>query len=201
MPGHVRSVKAAPPVTLERFDGRGLRRVDCPHARALAAGTRARACYDSFVTWKRGGASPFLTGRARERAPQVIEYAAASGAAALVSPSGEIVLFAGSAVDVDLTRIARTARLLGAARTDVCFRAGEVCVQAAPVVHGWTLCVISIPPVAPSVTAERLHKAAHVLALALLDSVSPSGAGTPQGPAPAEAAVFASTAGRARRRS
>lgn len=151
------------------------------------------------MAWKRGGASPFLTTRAHARAPQVIEYAAAGGAAALVSPNGQIVLSAGTAVDVDLARIARAARLFGATRSDVSFRVGQTCVQAAPVLQGWTLCVLSIPAIAPSVIAQRLHKAAHVLALALADGVPPSGAGTPHGPAHAEAVVFAPTASGSRR--
>jgi hypothetical protein len=129
-----------------------------------------------------------------------MEYAGATGAAALVAPPGGIVLAAGTVVDVDLARIVRTARLLGAARTDVSFRAGELCVQAAPVFQGWMLCVVSLPSIAPSVTAERLHKAAHVLALALVDGVPPSGTGSPRGPSDAHAVVFAPSSSRPRRR-
>lgn len=55
--------------------------------------------------WNAKGLSPFLSERARSRAPQVLSYAAVTGAAMLVSPSGEVVLFSGAA-EVDAERIA-----------------------------------------------------------------------------------------------
>jgi hypothetical protein len=123
------------------------------------------------------------------RAPQVIEYASATGAAALVSPSGEIVLFSGSAPDVDLARVPRAARLVGGARAPVAFRLGGACVHAGPVRDGWMLCIVALSEVAPTLAAERLRKAAHVLALALVDGVRSGSSGG--SPAPAAAGVFA----------
>ena len=138
--------------------------------------------------WTLGGPSPFLTERARIRAPQVIEYAAATGAAALISPDGQVVLFGGSAPDIDLGRVARTARIVGAARSHASFRVGDACVHAGPVRDGWTLCIVSVTELTPVVTIDRLRKAAHVLALALVDGM-PSGSpgtGGSHGPAPAQ---------------
>jgi hypothetical protein len=137
---------------------------------------------------KLGGPSPFLTERARVRAPQVIEYAAVMGAAALVSPDGEIVLVSGLVADLDLGRLARTTQMVGAAKGYASFQLGDACVHAGPVRDDWTLCVVSLSEVAPAVVAERLRKAAHVLALALVDGIPP-GAGGAHGPASAEVFV------------
>jgi hypothetical protein len=51
--------------------------------------------------------SPFLTERARSRAPQILAYAAFTGAAILVSPTGEVALSSGASVEIDAARIAR----------------------------------------------------------------------------------------------
>ncbi|MCW5813343.1 MAG: hypothetical protein KIT84_20105 [Labilithrix sp.] len=53
--------------------------------------------------------SPFLTERARIRAPVVMSFAAAAGAALLVSPHGEVVLADGALGEVDAMHIARRA--------------------------------------------------------------------------------------------
>lgn len=138
--------------------------------------------------WSMGGPSPFLTERARTRAPQVLSYAAVPGAAMLVSPSGAVVLFRGDAPEVDADRIARTATALGASHEVTSFRVGTVCVHAAPVCQGWTLCVLSTAGVHPSFVIERLRRASHVLALALEDGVGRGGhGGSGDGGAPAEA--------------
>jgi hypothetical protein len=71
-------------------------------------------------SWKRSGLSPFLSERARSRAPQVLSYAAVTGAALLVSPTGEVVLFAGTA-EADLERVARLAAHLGGTTAVVSF--------------------------------------------------------------------------------
>ncbi len=104
----------------------------------------------------------------------------------LVSPSGAVVLFSGDADEADTDRIARTATALGAGRTVTSFRSGAVCVHAAPVCHGWTLCVLSTVGVHPSFVIERLRRAGYVLALALEDGVRPGGHGSGDGGAPAE---------------
>ena len=105
----------------------------------------------------------------------------------LVSPSGTVVLIRGDAPEADADRIARTAAALGAAHAVTSFRAGTVCVHAAPVCHGWTLCVLSTVGVHPSFVIERLRRASHVLALALEDGVRTGGrGGSSDGGAPAE---------------
>ena len=124
-----------------------------------------------------------------------MEWAAATGGAALVSPDGRVALAKGS-VDVDLAHVAHMARRLDAARHDVSFRTRDVCVLAGPVGHGWALCIVSTPDVVPAATTERLHKAARLLALALADVPPPRGSGTPQGPSHA-ALVMASSKRRA----
>ena len=96
-----------------------------------------------------GGPSPFLTERARTRAPQVLSYAAVAGAAMLVSPLGAVVLFSGDAPEVDADKIARIASALAAGRDARSFRVGAMCVHAAPVCLGWTLCVLSTAGVHP----------------------------------------------------
>ena len=95
----------------------------------------------------------------------------------LVSPSGAVVLFSGDAPEADAGRIARTATALGASHEVTSFRVGTVCVQAAPVCQGWTLCVLSTAGVHPSFVIERLRRASHVLALALEDGVGRGGHG------------------------
>lgn len=117
--------------------------------------------------------SPFITERARTRAPLVVEHAAVAGGAALVSPAGDVILSAG---EVDLAHAARVARRLGASRAHVTFRTDTACIQAGPVRGGWSLCVAARPDVPPIVIAERLRKSAHVLALALTDGAAPTGA-------------------------
>ena len=69
------------------------------------------------------------------------------------------------------------------------FRVGTTCVHAAPVCHGWTLCVLSTAGVHPSFVVDRLRRASHVLALALVDGVAPDPQASGNGGAPAE--VFA----------
>jgi hypothetical protein len=138
--------------------------------------------------WSMGGASPFLSERARTRAPQVLSYAAVTGAAMLISPAGAVVLFSGEAPEIDLARVAQAAAAL-AKQDSRSFRVGATCVHAAPVCLGWVLCVLSTAGVHPSLVIERLRRASHVLALALMDGVGPGGSGTRGGSAPAE--VFA----------
>ena len=151
--------------------------------------TVVEAGYSSLVTlgWKQGGPSPFLTERARIRAPQVIQYAAVPGAAMLVSPAGAVVLWTGDAGEVDAVRVARSVAGLGARHEVTSFRIGTACVHAAPVCHGWMLCVLSTSGVNPSFVIERLRRASYVLALALVDGVAPGGPGDAgSGGAPAE---------------
>ena len=131
------------------------------------------------------GAWPFATPRAWARAPRVLEHAAAGGAAALVAPGGDVVLVAGEVDALDLARVARAARRLGAERRAVVFRAGCSCVHTAPIVRGWVLCVVWPPELASPASLGRLHASAHVLALALLDGSANGGPGS-QGPAHAE---------------
>lgn len=105
----------------------------------------------------------------------------------LLSPSGAVVLFSGDASEVDTERIARTVTALGAHHAVTSFSAGSVCVHAAPVCHGWTLCVLSTVGVHPSFVIERLRRASYVLALALEDGVERGGrGGSSDGGAPAE---------------
>jgi hypothetical protein len=105
---------------------------------------------------------PFLTERARERAPKVLEYAAATGSAALVSPQGEVVL-AHFGADLEAT-----------------------CVHTIPVCHGWSL-LVSVPA-GMTCLGDRLRKASRVLALALTDAPRPE---PPDGAQGAPAMVFA----------
>jgi hypothetical protein len=139
--------------------------------------------------WQRGGPSPFLTERARARAPQILAYAAAPGAAMLVAPSGAVVLSSGEASDVDACRVAHAVAALGANHEVSSFRLGTTCVHAAPVGHGFALCILSTAGVHPSLVIERLRRASHVLALALADGVRPDSGGSGSGGAPA--VVFA----------
>lgn len=105
----------------------------------------------------------------------------------LVSPSGAVVLLRGDAPEADADWIAQRATALGAGRAVTSFRAGVVCVHAAPVCHGWTLCVLSTLGVHPSFVIERLRRASHVLALALEDRIGTGGrGGSSDGGAPAE---------------
>ncbi len=136
-------------------------------------------------------ASPFLSARARERAPQVLAFAAVTGAAILVGPSGRVALVSGAAPDVELERVARLARVLGAAEREVSFRDGLACVHAAPVAMGWVLCAISVVAASPVEVAARVRRASAVLALALADGIDRGGSGSPPGGggAPAEVRV------------
>jgi hypothetical protein len=59
------------------------------------------------ASWKIRSSYAFFTERARTRAPQIVDYAAAPGGAFLVAPSGEIALAGGAATDIDVERIAR----------------------------------------------------------------------------------------------
>jgi hypothetical protein len=140
--------------------------------------------------WNAKGLSPFLSERARSRAPQVLSYAAVTGAAMLVSPSGKIVLFSGTAAEVDVERIVRVAAALGGASAVTSFAEGTTCVHAAPVCMGWMLCVLSTVGTYPGQVIERLRRASVVLALALVDGVAPGSGGGP-GPDGAPAQVFA----------
>jgi hypothetical protein len=136
--------------------------------------------------WTTSGLSPFLSERARSRAPQVLSYAAVTGAALLVSPRGEVVLRSGAA-EVDDARVARLAAALGGSTALVSFAHGSSCVHAAPVCMGWMLCVLSTVGAAPGQVIERLQRASAVLALALVDGVAPGTAGGSGGHgAPAE---------------
>ncbi len=141
-------------------------------------------------SWSRSGLSPFLSERARSRAPQVLSYAAVTGAAMLVSPSGEVVLRSG-ATEADVERVARLAEHLGGNNAVVSFAHGNTCVHAAPVCVGWMLCIMSTVGAYPGQVIERLHRARAVLALALVDSVSPGAGGGRHGPDGAPAEVFA----------
>jgi hypothetical protein len=130
------------------------------------------------------GVSPFFTERARVRAPQILSYAAVGGAALLVAPSGELVMASGSAVGLDLDRVARLARAASASRRS--FKVGDACVQATAITAGWTLCAIS-RGIQTGVIRERLQRASAVMALALLDGGSQGSPGA--GPAPNSAPI------------
>jgi hypothetical protein len=140
--------------------------------------------------WSRSGLSPFLSERARSRAPQVLSYAAVTGAAMLVSPRGEVVLLSGS-TEADIERVARLAEHRGGANAVVSFSHDNTCVHAAPVCMGWMLCIMSTVGAYPGQVIERLHRATAVLALALVDGVSAGGGGGGHGPDGAPAEVFA----------
>jgi hypothetical protein len=144
----------------------------------------------SIDGWHSGGPSPFLTERARIRAPQILSYAAVPGAAMLVAPSGAVVLFSGEASELDVSRIGQAVAALGGSHDMSTFRVGTACVHAARVCQGWTLCVLSTAGMAPSFVIERLRRASNVLALALVDGVRPDAAGG-SGSGGAAAAVFA----------
>ena len=140
------------------------------------------------------GPLPFLSDRARQRAPQILAYAAVTGAAMLISPAGEVVLFRGSAVDVDANSLARlAARAAARADRDVATLAYEgVCVHATALTMGWTLCLISNLGSAPPTVLDRLERAGKAMRLALLDGPPPSGRGSASGSggAPAEMVLF-----------
>ena len=139
--------------------------------------------------WNAKGLSPFLSERARSRAPQILSYAAVTGAAMLVSPSGEVVLFSGTA-EVDVERVVRVAAALGGASAVTSFAEGTTCIHAAPVCMGWMLCILSTVGAYPGQVIERLRRASEVLALALVDGVATGSGGGP-GPDGAPAEVFA----------
>jgi hypothetical protein len=154
----------------------------------------ARTAEDS-TWWKSDEANAFrpkcgeLTERARARAPQILAYAAAPGAAMLVAPSGAVVPSSGEASDVDACRVGHAVTALGANHEVSSFRLGTTCVHAAPVGHGFSLCILSTAGVHPSFVIERLRRARHVLALALADGVGPGSCGSGSGGS--FAAVFA----------
>ena len=140
--------------------------------------------------WKLGGASPFLTERARVRAPEILAYVGIAGAAMLVSPAGVVVLVSGDATEVDAGRIARIAAARRDGEAVWSFRVGSTCVHTASVCHGWTLCVLSTAGVPPSLVSDRLRRASYVLALALMDGVEPvGGVGGGNSGAPAEVSI------------
>jgi hypothetical protein len=142
-------------------------------------------------SWNTTGLSPFLSERARSRAPEILSYAAVTGAAMLVSPNGEVVLFTGAAAELDIERIARRARGFGGSENVVSFSDATTCIHAGPVCRGWMLCVLSTMGAAPAQVIERLRRASSVLALALVDGggARSRGGGSGSGGLPAE--VFA----------
>jgi len=145
-----------------------------------------------YGAWNAKGLSPFLSERARNRAPQVLSYAAVTGAAMLVTPTGEVSLFSGAAPEVDIARIARVAQARCGSSQVASFPWGTICVHAAPVSMGWVLCVLSTSGAAPLQVMERARRASAVLALALADSgVSGGGGGGSSPPSGAPANVFA----------
>jgi hypothetical protein len=137
--------------------------------------------------------SPFLSDRAQKRAPEVIAYAAVPGAAMLVSPAGEVVMFKGAAPEVDLPRVARVAAGLSSEEPRS-FTVGHTCVHAASISLGWTLCILSSVSMQPGFAVERLKKASHVLELALKDTpVRPPGGDAPRETEGAPTQVFATS--------
>jgi hypothetical protein len=140
-----------------------------------------------------GTAMPLLSDRARDRLPQVLDFAAVTGAAMLLAPSGEIACESGSALELDTAHLARlAARAVRTAgdRAHVSFSHAGVCVHAAPIGAGWALCIVSSVGAQPSAVLDRLTRAGRVLALALRDVPFASGGrgGGPTG-APAEVRV------------
>ena len=137
--------------------------------------------------WRLGGPSPFFTERARERAPVIVDYAAAPGAAFLVSPAGDVVLYSGSIDDAEASRIARAVRTRGDADGVRFLRVDGKWVHFASVCRGWLLCVVTATTTDSDVTLDRTRRASRVLAMALVDGGVPgnSGGAAPSG-APAE---------------
>lgn len=135
----------------------------------VGARSWARASIHSMSDWKFGAASPFLSERARVRAPQIVDYAAAGGGAVLVSPTGDVILSRGTIDDLERRLVVRTARQLGAGDGLVSFQVGRFCVHAAPVRDGWLLCTFSCTSISPTVLVDRLKRASQVMALALVD--------------------------------
>ena len=131
--------------------------------------------YVHDVGYRSAGSSPFLTARAKARAPHIMEYAASAGAAVLISPSGASVIECGTVDAIDVARIVRSVGVQHATDAHRSFRADAFCVHVAPVVDGFVLCIVSADAIAPAFTAERLRKAARVLALALMDGRSHGG--------------------------
>jgi hypothetical protein len=133
-----------------------------------------------------------MSERARTRAPQVLSYAAVSGAAFLISPKGEVALFAGSSTDVDMVRVAHVAsqRLANGSEV-ISFCHEDRCVYAAPVAMGWVLCILSTIGLLPSMTVERLRRSSALLALALVSGPTTSSSGSHEGGGGAPAEVFA----------
>lgn len=140
--------------------------------------------------WKLGAASPFLTERARARAPQIVDYAAAGGGAVLVSPAGDVILSRGSIDDLERRLVVRTARQLGATERLASFQVGRFCVHAAPVRDGWILCTLSCASISPTILVARLKRASHVMALALLDNGTSKPNGVSSGPEGASARIY-----------
>jgi hypothetical protein len=138
----------------------------------------------------RDGVSPFLTERARERAPKILEYAATPGVAMLISPHGDAVMTSGAVQDVDVESVARAAFAVGARRQLTSFRLQSGCVHVARLSGRWLLCVVAFVELTPGAALERLRKAANVFRLALVDGGAPhtSGDGGASG-APAQAFV------------
>ena len=145
--------------------------------------------YADVMGWRAAPLSPFVSERARSRAPQILAFAGLTGAAALVAPDNEIVLSSGTAADIDLTHVACVARMVGGGRGVVSFREGASCVHAKPVVDGWMLCIVSTFGVTPALVIDRLERASHVLALALRDGGGVGGGSTGSGPSGASAEV------------
>lgn len=140
--------------------------------------------------WRLDGPSPFFTERARERAPKIVDYAAAPGAAFLVSPAGDVVLYSGSINDAEASKIAGAVGSRGDADGVRFLRLDGKWVHFASVCGGWVLCVVSTTATDLDVTLDRTRRASRVLAMALVDGGAPgsSGGAAPSG-APAE--VFA----------
>jgi len=138
--------------------------------------------------------SPFLSERARARAPLILSYAAAGGAAILISPLGDVALLEGSAPEVDLARLARVVQGRCGSSVTVSFAWQSTCVYATPISMGWVLCVLSSSGIHPGHLIDRLRRASAVLALALSDG-GPSGGGRgssgPPTGAPAQASITA----------
>lgn len=126
--------------------------------------------------WNVPGLSPFVTERAQSRAPQILSYAAAGGAALLVAPSGEVVMTSGSIDGLPLQSVCRFANTASSRS----FTVGNACVHVTPIVAGWKLCAVS-QGIEPRVIIERLRRASAVMAYALVDAGSRDPQGSPGG--------------------
>jgi hypothetical protein len=142
--------------------------------------------------WSDKGLSPFLTERARSRAPHILSYAASGGAALLISPRGDVALLEGAAPELNLERLARVTQGRCGCSVTVSFAWGSTCVYGIPIAMGWVLCVLPADGVHPGHVLERLRRASAVLALAFEDGGIPNagnGGAPPEGGAPAHAFV------------